>query len=66
MHYAAHKHTAAGVIYERVDNEKPYVGMTNFKGNYPTKDDVKVAKNYLSEKFIIKLKRYNLIKTNFY
>ncbi len=49
MHYAAHNHTAAEVIYERVNNEKPYVGMTNFKGNYPTKDDVKIAKNYLSE-----------------
>lgn len=46
MHYAAHKHTAAEVIHERVDNEKPYVGMTNFKGNYPTKNDVKIAKNY--------------------
>ena len=31
------------------DNEKPFVGMTNFKGNYVTKDDVKIAKNYLSE-----------------
>lgn len=50
MHYAAHKHTAAEVIYDRVDSEKPAIGMTNFKGNYITKDDVKIAKNYLSEK----------------
>ena len=50
MHYAVHKHTAAEVIYERSDADKPYVGMTSFKGNYVTKDDIKVAKNYLSEK----------------
>ena len=62
MHYAAHKHTAAEVIYERVDNEKPYVGMTNFKGNYPTKDDVKVAKNYLTEK---ELQVLNLLVAQF-
>lgn len=62
MHYAAHKHTAAEVIYERVDNEKPYVGMTNFKGNYPTKDDVKVAKNFLTEK---ELQVLNLLVAQF-
>ncbi|MDL2227274.1 virulence RhuM family protein [Bacteroidales bacterium OttesenSCG-928-K03] len=50
MHYAAHQHTAAEVIYQRVDSEKPMVGMTNFKGDYITRDDVKIAKNYLSEK----------------
>jgi len=62
MHYAAHKHTAAEVIYERVNNEKPMVGMTNFKGDYITKDDVKVAKNYLSE---IELQRLNLLTEGF-
>ena len=46
MHYAAHQHTAAEVVYDRVDNEKPMLGMTNFKGNYITKDDVIIAKNY--------------------
>ena len=45
LHYAVHENTAAEVIYNRVDNEKPFVGMTNFKGNYVTKDDVKIAKN---------------------
>lgn len=50
MHYAAHQHTAAEVIYRRVDADKPMVGMTNFKGNYITRDDVRIAKNYLSEK----------------
>ena len=49
LHYAAHQHTAAEVIYERVDAEKPMVGMTYFKGNYITKEDVQIAKNYLTE-----------------
>ena len=50
LHYAVHEHTASELIYDRVDNQKPYVGMTNFKGNYVTEDDVKIAKNYLTEK----------------
>jgi hypothetical protein len=62
MHYAAHKHTAAEVIYERADGEKPMVGMTNFKGDYITKDDVKVAKNYLSER---ELQVLNLLVSQF-
>ena len=62
LHYAVHEHTAAEVIYERVDNEKPLVGMTNFKGDYITKDDVKIAKNYLSE---IELQRLNLLVSQF-
>lgn len=49
LHFAAHQHTAAEVIYERVDAEKPMVGMTNFKGDYITRDDVQIAKNYLTE-----------------
>lgn len=49
LHYAAHRHTAAEIIYERVDAEKPMVGMTNFKGNYITKEDVQIAKNYLTQ-----------------
>lgn len=62
MHYAIHEHTAAELIYERVDNEKPFVGMTNFKGNYVTQDDVKIAKNYLSE---MELQRLNLLTSQF-
>ena len=62
LHYAVHEHTAAELIYERVDNEKPYVGMTNFKENYVTIDDVKIAKNYLSE---IELQRLNLLVSQF-
>ena len=62
LHYAVHEHTASELIYDRVDNEKPYVGMTNFKGNYVTIDDVKIAKNYLSE---IELQRLNLLVSQF-
>ncbi len=62
LHYAVHEHTAAELIYERVDSEKPLVGMTNFKGDYVTKDDVKIAKNYLSE---LELKRLNLLVSEF-
>ena len=50
LHYAAHSHTAAELIYNRVDANKPMVGMTNFEGDYITEDDVKIAKNYLNEK----------------
>lgn len=62
LHYAVHEYTAAEVLYERVDSDKPMVGMTNFKGNYITKDDVKIAKNYLSE---TELKRLNLLVSQF-
>jgi len=62
LHFAVHEHTAAEVIYERVNNEKPLVGMTNFKGDYITKDDVKIAKNYLSE---LELQRLNLLVSQF-
>ncbi len=63
MHYAAHQHTAAEVVYDRVDNEKPMLGMTNFKGNYITKDDITIAKNYLTE---IELQRLNLLVSQFF
>ncbi len=62
LHYAVHEHTAAEVIYDRVDNEKIFVGMTNFKGDYITKEDVRIAKNYLSE---IELQRLNLLVAQF-
>jgi len=50
MHVAARGKTAAELVYERVDAKKPNMGLTNFKGDYITSDDVEVAKNYLSEK----------------
>lgn len=62
MHFAAHQHTAAEVIYERVDSEKPFVGMTNFKGSYVTREDVRIAKNYLTER---ELQILNLLVSQF-
>lgn len=49
LHFAAHGHTAAEVIYERADADKPFMGLTAFSGDFPTMKDVAVAKNYLSE-----------------
>ena len=62
MHYAAHKHTAAEIIYERVDSKKSNVGMTNFKGELVIKSDVSSAKNYLTEK---ELSILNLLVSQF-
>mgnify|MGYP000911478298 FL=1 len=50
LHYAAHGNTADEVIYYRVDSDKPFAGMTNFKGKQPTQAEAMVAKNYLSQK----------------
>lgn len=52
LHYAAHGHTAAEVIYERADAEKPFMGLRTFSGDFPTKQDIGIAKNYLDEKEI--------------
>lgn len=49
LHYAAHGNTASEVIYFRVDSEKPFVGLTHFKGSQPTQAEAMVAKNYLTE-----------------
>ena len=62
MHYAVHEHTAAEVVYERVDSDKPNVGMLTFKGDYVTRDDVRIAKNYLTEN---ELSRLNLLVSQF-
>ncbi len=50
LHYAAHGHTASEVIYLRVDSDKPFAGLTNFKGNEPTQAEAIIAKNFLEEK----------------
>lgn len=47
LHFAAHGHTAAEVIYLRVDSDKPFAGLTNFKGLQPTQAEAMVAKNFL-------------------
>ena len=49
LHFAAHDHTAAEVIYERADAEKPFMGLTSFSGELPALKDISIAKNYLSE-----------------
>ena len=58
IHYAVHGQTAAEMINERVDADKPFLELTNFKGNYVTTRDIGIAKNYLSED---ELKQLNLI-----
>ncbi|MFH1408121.1 MAG: virulence RhuM family protein [Patescibacteria group bacterium] len=58
MHYAVHGQTAAEMINKRVDSKKPFMGLTNFKGDYITAKDISIAKNYLSE---TELQKLNLI-----
>jgi len=58
MHYAIHGQTAAEMISQRVDVDKPFLGLTNFQGKYITTRDISIAKNYLSED---ELKQLNLI-----
>lgn len=48
LHFAAHGHTAAEVIYKRADSDKPFMGLTTFSGELPTAKDISVAKNYLT------------------
>ena len=49
LHYAAHGHTAAEVIYQRADAQKPFMGLTSFLGELPALKDIGIAKNYLDE-----------------
>lgn len=49
LHFAAHGHTAAEVIYERANAEKPFMGLTSFSGELPALKDIGIAKNYLQE-----------------
>lgn len=58
IHYAIHGKTAAEMISERVDADKPFLGLTHFEGKYITTRDIGIAKNYLSEG---ELKQLNLI-----
>lgn len=48
LHYATHQHTAAELIYNRADAERAFMGLSSFKGDYPTLADAQTAKNYLS------------------
>lgn len=49
MHFATHGNTAAEIIFNRVDANKDNIGLTNFKGNMPTREETEIAKNYLTE-----------------
>jgi len=55
FHYAAHGHTASEVIYDRVDSNKPFMGLTTFKGEFPSINDIDIAKNYLTERELMLL-----------
>lgn len=57
LHWAAHGHTAAEVIYQRANAELPFMGLTAFKGRKPTKHEITVAKNYLTEEELALLNR---------
>ncbi len=57
MHYATHGNTAAEVIFYRVDSSKENLGLTNFKGDYPTRNETEIAKNYLTEEELNTLNR---------
>ena len=48
LHYATHGHTAAEVIYERVDASQPFMGLKSFSGDFPVLKDISIAKNYLN------------------
>ena len=48
LHFAAHGHTAAEVIYERANADKPFMGLMTFSGDIPTSKDITIAKNYLN------------------
>ena len=55
LHYAVHQHTAAELVYDRVDRHQDFLGLTTFKGELPTRAEAKVAKNYLSETELLDL-----------
>ncbi|MDR2944057.1 MAG: virulence RhuM family protein [Methanosarcinales archaeon] len=57
MHFAASKHTAAELIYERADSKQPFMGLTSFKGSRPGKTDVDKAKNYMTKDELFTLNR---------
>ena len=57
MHYSAHGHTAAEIIYNRADAEKDFMGLTTWSGALPRKSDAEFAKNYLTEEELDTLNR---------
>jgi hypothetical protein len=63
LHYAAHGHTAAELIFSRADAQKDFMGLTTFKGSLPTKNETEIAKNYLSED---ELRRLNNLVSGYF
>ena len=57
MHYAVSNNTAAEIVYNRVDSNKDNIGLTNFKGDMPTRRETEIAKNYLSHEELQVLNR---------
>lgn len=57
LHWAAHGHTAAEIIYQRANADLPFMGLQAFSGKYPTKKDIGIAKNYLTEEELSILNR---------
>ena len=57
MHFSAHRHTAAEVIFQRADAEKNFMGLTTWRGAMPTKHEAEIAKNYLTEEEVDMLNR---------
>lgn len=57
MHFSAHGHTAAEVIFQRADAEKDFMGLTTWRGAMPTKQEAEIAKNYLTEDEVDMLNR---------
>lgn len=57
MHFSAHGHTAAEVIYERADSEKDFMGLTSWTGPLPRRSDAQIAKNYLNSDEVDTLNR---------
>ena len=57
MHFAAHGHTAAEIIYDRANAEKDFMGLTTWREAMPTRHEAEIAKNYLSEEEVDMLNR---------
>ena len=57
MHFSAHGHTAAEVIFQRADADKDFMGLTTWRGAMPTKHEAEIAKNYLTEEEVDMLNR---------
>jgi hypothetical protein len=57
LHYAVSGHTASEIIFDRANAELPFMGLTVFKGKRPVKNEVSIAKNYMTEKELFALRR---------